>query len=252
MPRRTQRRRALSQNFLHDQSVIAEVIGTLHPPPGTLVVDLGAGAGALTKPLARTNRVHAVELDPRWATHLRTHAKAWGDVTVHHGDALAASFPRERFHLVCNAPYHVGTKLVRRVLTDAHGLERGVFVLQLQTARRLAKDGRFAATWAPWFELRTHGRIPPRAFRPAPTVDSALLTIVPRAVPLLSPAAFADYDAFLTRVFTGRGDTLAKRVGDRRALKRAAIPSDATPSSVPPEVFARLYCRSTEDPRDLH
>ncbi|MDA0162440.1 rRNA adenine N(6)-methyltransferase family protein [Solirubrobacter ginsenosidimutans] len=241
MPRRTQRRRALSQNFLHDQSVIAEVIGTLHPPPGTLVVDLGAGAGALTRRLARTNRVLAVELDPRWADHLRTHARAWGDVTVQRADALTVGFPRERFHLVSNAPYHVGTQLVRRVLTDAHGLERGVFVLQLETARRLAGDGRFAATWAPWFELRVHGRIPPRAFRPAPSVDSAVLTVVPRPVPLLSPAAFADYDAFLARVFNGRGNTLAQRVGDARALKRAAIPRDATPGSVPPEAFARLY-----------
>ena len=62
--------------------MIADVIGTLHPPPGALVVELGAGAGALTQRLARTNRVLAVELDPRWAAHLRAHARAWGDVTV--------------------------------------------------------------------------------------------------------------------------------------------------------------------------
>ena len=241
MPRRTQRRRALSQNFLHDQSVIAEVIGTLHPPPGALVVDLGAGSGALTKPLARTTRVHAVELDPRWADHLRTHAASWGDVRVQRADALTVAFPRERFHLISNAPYAIGTRLVRRVLTDAHGLVRGVIILQRETAHRLAKDGRFAATWAPWFELRVHGHIPARAFRPAPSVESAILTIVPRAVPLLSPAAFAQYDAFLARVFDGRGDTLAQRVGDRRALTRAAIPRDATPGSIPPEAFARLF-----------
>ena len=86
-----------------------------------------------------------------------------------------------------------------------------------------------------------HGRIPPRAFRPAPSVESAILTIVPRPVPLLSPAAFADYDAFITKVFSGRGNTLAQRVGDARVLSRAAIPRDATPTSVPPEAFARLF-----------
>jgi 23S rRNA (adenine-N6)-dimethyltransferase len=242
MPRRTQRRRALSQNFLHDQSVIADVIGTLHPPPGTLVVDLGAGAGALTKPLARRNRVLAVELDPRWADHLRTHAPAWGDVAVERADALTVPFPRERFHLVSNAPYHVGTKIVRRVLAEAHGMTRGVIVLQRETAHRLASTGRFAATWAPWFELRAHGRIPARAFRPAPSVESAILTIVPRAVPLLSPAAFAPYDAFVADVFSGREPTLAQRVpGRRRTLVQAGLPHDATPASVPPEAYARLY-----------
>ena len=117
-------------------------------------------------------------------------------------------FPGERFHLVSNAPYGIGTQLVRRILRDAHGLARGVIVLQRETALRLARSGRFAAAWAPWFELSVHGRIPPRAFRPAPGVESALLTIVPRPVPLLSPAAFAGYEAFLDRVFSGRAPTL--------------------------------------------
>lgn len=246
MPRRTPRdarRRALGQNFLHDQSVVAEVIGTLHPPPGALVVDLGAGAGALTRAAAaRGARVLAIELDPHYARALRTHAPAWGDVHVVAGDALRVPFPRERFHLVSNAPYGIGTKLVRRVLQEAHGLERGVLVLQRETALRLAGGGRFAAAWAPWFELRAHGRIPPRAFRPAPSVESALLTIVPRPVPLLSPAAFASYDAFLTRLFSGRGNTLAERFpGPRKALAAAEIPRHATPGSVPPEAFVRLY-----------
>src|SRR4051794_30379863 len=100
MPHRTRRdarRRALAQNFLHDQNVIADVIGTLHPPPGALVVDLGAGAGALTGPMAnRPARVIAVELDPHWANTLRMHANRWGDVTVVHGDALKVPFPQER------------------------------------------------------------------------------------------------------------------------------------------------------------
>ena len=109
MPRRTPRdarRRALGQNFLHDQSVVADVIGTLHPPPGALVVDLGAGAGALTSAAAaRGARVIAVELDPNWTQVLRTRAPSWGDVTVVAADALRVPFPAERFYVVSSAPY---------------------------------------------------------------------------------------------------------------------------------------------------
>ena len=131
---------------------------------------------------------------------------------------------------------------MRRVLGEAHGLVRGVIVLQRETAYRLASGGRFAASWAPWFELRVTRTIPARAFRPAPSVESAVMTIVPRPVPLLSPAAFAGYDAFLARVFSGREPTLADRIpGRRRALAQAGLPRDATPSSVPPEAYARLY-----------
>jgi 23S rRNA (adenine-N6)-dimethyltransferase len=246
MPRRTPRdarRRALSQNFLHDDSVVAEVVGTLHPPPGALVVDLGAGAGALTRAVAaRGVRVHAVELDPRWVQHLRTHAPGWGDVTVVHGDALRVSFPAERFCVISNAPFAIGTQLVRRLLTDAHGLTHATVVLQREAALRLAGGGRFAASWAPWFELRAHGRIPARAFRPLPSVDGAILTIVPRPIPLLSPAAYPGYDRFLASVFTGRGNTLAQRIGVRpRTLADLGLPRDATPGAIAPEAYARLF-----------
>src|SRR4051812_47766710 len=104
MPRRTprdERRRALGQNFLHDQNVVTDVIGTLHPPPGSLVVDLGAGSGALTSQLAkRKARVIAVELDPAWARVLCSRAPSWGDVTVVRGDVLRVPFPAERFYVV--------------------------------------------------------------------------------------------------------------------------------------------------------
>lgn len=247
MPRRTPRdgrRRALSQNFLHDQQVVADVVATLHPPPRTLVVDLGAGAGALTQAVAaRGARVLAVELDPRWVRVLRSRAPAWGDVDVHSGDALRVPFPRgEPFSVISNAPYAIGTKLVRRLLTDAHGLTRAVVVLQREAALRLAGGGRFAASWAPWFELTVHGRIPARAFRPMPSVESAILTIVPRPIPLLSPAAYPGYDRFLASVFNGRGNTVAQRLGVRPAeLVSLGLPRDATPGAVDPESYARVF-----------
>ena len=252
MPRRTprdERRRALSQNFLHDPSVVAAIVGTLHPPPGALVVDLGAGAGALTRAVAAGgHRVLAVELDPDWAHHLRARAPAWGDVSVRHADALRVPFPAERFLVVATAPYGIGTKLVRRLLADAHGLTRAAVVLQREAALRLAGGGRFAASWAPWFELRVTRTIPARAFRPVPSVDGALLTIVPRAVPLLSPAAYPGYDRFLAAAFGGRGNTLARRLNLRpAALAQLGLPRNATPGAVPPETYARLFTTLQEN-----
>ena len=227
-------------------SVVADVVATLHPPPGALVVDLGAGAGALTRAVAaRGHRVLAVELDPHWARHLRTHAPGWGAVSVLPGDLLAVPLPAERYLVLASAPYAIGTRLVRRLLSDAHGLVRAAVVLQHETARRLAgrpRCGRFAATWAPWFELRVARRIPARAFRPVPAVDSAVLTLAPRAAPLLSPAAYPRYDAFLAAVFGGRGNTLARRLNVRpAALAALGLPRDATPAAIPPEAYARVF-----------
>jgi 23S rRNA (adenine-N6)-dimethyltransferase len=259
MPRRTARdehRRTLGQNFLNDPRVVADVLGASRAPPGALVVDLGAGAGALTAAAAAAgHRVVAVELDPAWVRLLRSRAPSWGDVEVVQADALRVRLPTEPFHLLSNAPYGIGTQLVRRVLADAHGLVRATFVLQREAARRLAgagRTGRFAATWAPWFALRAGRRIPAQAFRPVPSVDAAVLTIAPRDVPLLSPAAFADYSRFVERAFTGRRSTLARRLGPRGAgaLAAAGVPRTATPSAVAPELYATLFTKLAR--RDGH
>jgi SAM-dependent methyltransferase len=122
---RDQRRRALGQKFLTDDRAIAAVVGTLHPPPasGDVVIDIGAGSGALTAAVAATGaRVIAIERDPHWARVLGARAAAWGSVEVVLGDALRLPFPAGSFRVISSAPYGIGTQIVRRLMTDAHGL----------------------------------------------------------------------------------------------------------------------------------
>jgi 23S rRNA (adenine-N6)-dimethyltransferase len=158
--------------------------------------------------------------------------------------------PGEPFYVISAVPYGIGTPLVRRLLTDAHGLIRASLVLQRETARRLAgrpRTGRFAATWAPWYRLEVGRRVPARAFRPVPRAESALLEVAPRAQPLLSPAASEPYVRFLDTVFAGRGRTIGERFGrrSRAPLATAGIPRDATPSAVAPEAYAALFTAFT-------
>src|ERR1700741_929067 len=116
-------RRQLGQNFLTDERAIADVVGTLDPPPGATVVDLGAGSGALTAAAARRGvRVVAVERDPRWVRALRDGAAGWGSVEVVAGDMLSVALPPGPFYVLSNAPFGIGTQVLRRLLPDAHGL----------------------------------------------------------------------------------------------------------------------------------
>lgn len=249
---RSARSRALAQNFLIDDEVVDSLIQELNPGPDSLVLDLGAGRGALTEPLAQTaGRVVAVERDPRLVDHLRRKAPGWSGVEVRSADILRVPFPAEPHLVISNAPYNLGTGLVRRVLSEAHGLSRAVFVLQAETARRLAgspRAGLFAATWAPWFRFRLGRGIGPECFRPKPSVRSAVLVIEPRPRPLLSPAAHREYEAFLTGVFQESGTSLqakVKRMSSARSARRISselgLRSTATPSDAAPEDFARIF-----------
>jgi len=73
-PRRAEgdvRRRTHAQNFLVDPSVVARILRHARVQPGELIVEIGAGTGALTLPLLRAGaKVLAVESDPVWARQL--------------------------------------------------------------------------------------------------------------------------------------------------------------------------------------
>ena len=248
---RDERRRTLGQNFLVDDRAIARVVASLDLEPGSLVLDIGAGRGALTRAAARRGaRVLAVEIDPAWVRALRRDAARWGDVRVVRGNALALRFPSEPFRVLASPPYRLTTRIVRRLLTEGHGLQEAAFVVQAEASRRLAgtpSTGRFAALWAPWYALEVGARVPRHCFRPVPKVDSAVLLIRPRTHPVLSPSAFGAYERFIGRVFEGRGRTVAERLGNREvrgvraALRGLGFDPDVIPSRVPPLGYAEIF-----------
>ena len=65
-------RRGLSQNFLRSRRLADDIVRGLDVRPHELIVEIGAGDGRLTEPLARrARRVIAIELDPALASALR-------------------------------------------------------------------------------------------------------------------------------------------------------------------------------------
>jgi 23S rRNA (adenine-N6)-dimethyltransferase len=137
--------------------------------PGELVLDLGAGDGALTAHLVRAGaRVVAVELNPRRAGVLR---ERFPGVTVVQADAAAIPLPGRPFRVVANPPYGISSALVRTLLAPGSRLVAADLVLQRAAARR------FASGAARGFGLTVGLSLPRRAFLPPPQVDSAVLVV---------------------------------------------------------------------------
>jgi 23S rRNA (adenine-N6)-dimethyltransferase len=140
--------------------------------PGELVIDIGAGAGALTGPLVAAGaRVLAVEPHPGRAAGLRRRF-AGAEVTVIESQAAELRLPRRAFRVVASPPYAISSPLLRMLLAPGSGLVGADLVLQRAVVRRQVAQGggrRFA--------LRAGLALPRRAFRPPPRVDSAVLVI---------------------------------------------------------------------------
>lgn len=203
---RDQRRRSLSQNFLVDQTLISKLIDELNIVEDELVVDLGAGSGALTLPLAhKGTRVWAVERDPIWADQLTAHAaeaRLDDRIRVIRTDFRQLRFPREPFRIIANPPFSLTTDLLKLILDDPspRSPTRVDLVLQREVARKHASQPPNAlktASWSPWWEFSAGRRIPASAFRPRPSVDAAVLTIRRRDPPVLPTWLAARFEDLL-------------------------------------------------------
>jgi 23S rRNA (adenine-N6)-dimethyltransferase len=172
-------------HFLVDHGLIRRLVGASGVGDGDLVLDLGAGYGALTGPLAGTGaRVIAVELDPALAGRLRRRFAGQPAVRVAEADLRQLPWPRRPFHVVASPPFALTTHLCRRLLGDrAVRLAGAELVLGWGAANWLAgprpADAQ-VARWAARYEISLVRRIPAACFSPPPASDAAQVSIRPR------------------------------------------------------------------------
>lgn len=214
-------KRHFGQNFLADQSLAAR-IAELSLPEGGSVLELGAGLGALTRPLLeRAGHVIAVERDRDLVPVLREEFAepiAAGRLEVLEADAkavdpvaLLAPLPGPRV-LCGNLPYQITGPLLELSVHAAHGLDRVVFLVQLEVANRLAAApgsadyGALSVFAQAAFGISRALIIRRGAFYPQPGVDSAVVVLAPLAEPTRETPAFA---AFVHAAFSQRRKQLA-------------------------------------------
>jgi 23S rRNA (adenine-N6)-dimethyltransferase len=165
-------RRAWGWHRLADEWA-ARVVAAAAVRPGELVLDIGAGTGALTGHLVRAGaRVIAVELHPGRAVLLR---QRFPGITVVQADALNLRLPGRPFRVVANPPYGITAHLLDLLLAPGTRLIAADLVLQRAVVRKYA-EGRAPRRGA-GHRMSTGLAVPRHAFRPPPHVDSAVLVV---------------------------------------------------------------------------
>ena len=199
-------RRDLGQHFLVDPNVVRRIVAVAGVGPGDRVLEIGAGAGTLTRGLAAAGaRVLAYEIDPRLRPVLEAAFEGVAGLEVRYADASGldpASLEDGPWVVVANLPYNVGTPLLLHLLRHAPAITRFVVMLQREAVERLAAAPGSRIYGLPSVVVRLHGtitvafRVPPTVFLPPPEVESAVAVIHrapadPRAERALSLAATA-------------------------------------------------------------
>ncbi len=225
------RGRHLGQHFLTSTALAAQLVADAGIGPREHVVEFGAGTGVLTAAVvARGAWVSAVEVDLSLTTQLVRRFADDASVAVYGCSLLDFPLPSSPFRVFANPPFDHTSAILHRLLDDpGGGLVRADLVVQWQVARALAQAGErgpmnlVSASWAPWWCFRRARRLPAALFRPAPSVDAAVLAIVRRDPPLLPAGTAPAFTAFVRDHFNGseRPATAVEWVSRFRA--RAAL-----------------------------
>lgn len=183
------------QNFIGDPALLERIATVCDWQPGDRALEIGPGAGTLTRAIAReAEEVLAVEIDRRLAPLLEETLADCANVHLVFTDALKADLDAlmrdtlswdGRYKLIANLPYYITTPLIMHVLEDSEKVSELVIMVQKEVGERLcAAPGskaygavtvmvQYAATVARAFDVGRH------AFVPAPEVDSTILHLIP-------------------------------------------------------------------------
>ncbi len=189
--------KALGQNFLFDEQLLARIAKIPGDLNGRAVLEIGPGPGGLTRALLRGGaRVTAIEMDRRCLPALAELVDAFpGQLTVIAGDALKidpATLLTEPYDIVANLPYNIGTALFVSWLGGEAWPPRWrslTLMFQQEVAQRIISEpggsafGRLAVL-AQWrTEAKLAMKVHRSAFTPPPKVMSAIIHVVPNAMP---------------------------------------------------------------------
>src|SRR3989454_3494662 len=238
---------SLGQRFLVDRSVRTAILDAAELGDTDDVLEVGPGPGVLTAALAtRARSVTAVEIDRRMVRLLEETLGERRNVRVVHADALAVDLyalaPQAPTRIVANIPYQITTPLLERFLADARRPPLVVLLVQLEVARRMAATARearergylsvFTQSFA---EPRIVRRVPARAFRPPPRVDSAVVALRTRPRPAFAPLAQEPFLRLVSDAFRHRRKQLRSALGHEAGMDRQRATAVLAEARIGPE-----------------
>jgi 16S rRNA (adenine1518-N6/adenine1519-N6)-dimethyltransferase len=178
-------KKSLGQHFLKDENICRDIVAALPVIPGQQVVEVGPGAGAITKYLLELPDTHfkAVELDTEKVQYLeKTYPAIKGKIINESILETAVPFQGE-FNVIGNFPYNISSQILFRVLEWKTQVPTVVGMFQKEVALRVAarhgnKDyGILSVLIQAYYKVEYLFEVHENCFNPPPKVKSAVIRL---------------------------------------------------------------------------
>ena len=254
--------------------MLQRIVSAIDPGPDQTLLEIGAGSGELTLPLAArsASRIVAIETDRLLFERLQRALERSDTANVEpvHADFLALDFQKfleekglNRIRVVGNLPFSIASPILLKLLSYRQPLVDLTLMFQLEVATRLVAR---PATKAYGFltviaqqatRVRMLFPIPPTAFKPRPRVHAGVVRMEPlgdKEPPVSDPAVF---QALVRGLLTHRrknisnnmkrlSSTLLDAAAIEEGLQKLEIDPKCRAETLSVEEFAKLshFCVS--------
>ncbi|HEY0609278.1 MAG TPA: 16S rRNA (adenine(1518)-N(6)/adenine(1519)-N(6))-dimethyltransferase RsmA [Chitinophaga sp.] len=178
-------KKSLGQHFLRDEQMSRKIVQSLPVIQGQQVLEVGPGAGAITKYLLEIPGIvfKAVELDTEKVQYLeQTYPAIKGRIINQSFLEMQPPFEGP-FSVIGNFPYNISTQIMFRVLDWKDQVPQVVGMFQKEVAQRIAaghgnKDyGILSVLIQAWYRVEYLFEVHEQCFNPPPKVKSAVIRL---------------------------------------------------------------------------
>jgi 16S rRNA (adenine1518-N6/adenine1519-N6)-dimethyltransferase len=256
-------KKSWGQNFLVDARVQERIVAAAAVSHDDVVVEIGAGLGALTRRLvAQAGQTIAIEHDGELAALLEQELGPCPGLRVERADALGFDFAEAAraagrpLVVVGNLPYQITSPLLFAITDAAAGgqvIGRAILMVQKEFAQRMLASpgskvyGRLSVMVQQQAEGEILFHVGPGAFHPRPAVTSTVLCLRPRRTPLAPVRDLAHFARVVKQAFSARRKMLRRALeplggaeAAGRALVQAGIEGTRRAEELSLAEFARL------------
>jgi 16S rRNA (adenine1518-N6/adenine1519-N6)-dimethyltransferase len=243
-------KKQLGQHFLTDQATAEMIVNRSGILPEDVVLEIGAGLGALTIPVARKAReVFAVEKDRKIIDILKTEilASNLSNVVIMEKNILKIDIKSlvenisQKMVVMGNLPYNISSQILVQLIESRKTLSKAVVMLQKELAQRITaqpgcKDyGRLTVMLRYCSDIKKIADVKASLFFPRPKVDSEVLELKFKKTLEYS----SNDEAFFFRV-------IKAAFGNRRKMLKNALAASAL--SIDANTAKDVLKRSDIDP----
>lgn len=185
-------KKTLGQNFLKDDNIVNKIVNATEYKKNNLVIEIGPGAGALTKKLLpKVDKAILYEIDTRLERILNKELAEYDNYTIIFDDFLnrnvlddLSNISYEHLYVIANLPYYITTPIIERLISFDISFELIRIMVQKEVGDRFCarvgtkEYGSFTVFLNYNFDVKKNFVVSRNCFFPRPNVDSVIVSLM--------------------------------------------------------------------------